>query len=266
MKQIFIIGGMGSGKSTVRQTLQQQGVPAIDLDALGHEALAYDSVKLQLKRAFGASIFDACSRVNRAALAAIAFANSHNTRTLNAICVPQIAQLYACELRELQEQHQPYVAVEYSAFTTRNEPLAKHADVMIAVVAPLQARMQRLQQAGWNQHDIRARIAQQISDDQRKQQADVVFYNDGTPGQLAEQTVQWWRTYTSCTCANSDVASPNGETHAATSTVPAAVHCSNPFPSSTCSHPLPSATHQTPSATCSNVFPDSNYQTPSGKR
>lgn len=202
MKQIFIIGGMGSGKSTVRKTLQQQGVPAIDLDALGHEALACDSVKLQLKRAFGASIFDACGRVNRAALAAIAFANSHNTCTLNAICMPQIEQLYACELHELQAQHQPYVAVEYSAFTTRTGPLACKADVLIAVVAPLEARLQRLQQVGWSERDVRARIAQQISDDQRKQQADVVFYNNGTPGELAEQTVQWWRSYTRCTCAN----------------------------------------------------------------
>lgn len=255
MKQIFIIGGMGSGKSTVRKTLQQQGVPAIDLDALGHEALACDSVKLQLKRAFGTSIFDACGRVNRAALAAIAFANSHNTRTLNAICVPQIAQLYACELRKLQEQHQPYVAVEYSAFTTRSEPLAKHADLLIAVVAPLEARMQRLQQAGWNQHDIRARIAQQISDDQRKQQADLVFYNDGTPGKLAEQTVQWWRSYTRGTNSNA---------------FPSATHQT---PGGACTNAFPSATHQTPGGVCPHPFsssahqvPSTTHKTPSGKR
>ena len=239
MKQIFIIGGMGSGKSTVRKTLQQQGVPAIDLDALGHEALACDSVTLQLKRAFGSSIFDACGRVNRAALAGIAFANSHNTCTLNAICMPQIEQLYACELHELQAQHQPYVAVEYSAFTTRTGPLACKADVLLAVVAPLEARLQRLQQAGWSERDVRARIAQQISDDQRKQQADVVFYNNGTPGELAEQTVQWWRSYTRCTCANGDgvatngiVSSRKGEASAATSEAQAAIRCANAFPSS----------------------------------
>ena len=239
MKQIFIIGGMGSGKSTVRKTLQQQGVPAIDLDALGHEALAYDSVNLQLKRAFGSSIFDARGCVNRAALAAIAFANSRNTCTLNAICMPQIEQLYACELHELQAQHQPYVAVEYSAFTTRTGPLACKADVLIAVVAPLEARLQRLQQAGWSERDVRARIAQQISDDQRKQQADVVFYNNGTPGELAEQTVQWWRSYTRCTCANGDgvatngiVSSRKGEASAATSEAQAAIRCANAFPSS----------------------------------
>lgn len=202
MKQIFIIGGMGSGKSTVRQTLEQLGVPAVDLDILGHKALACDSVKKQLKRTFGSSIFDVNGCVDRAALAAIAFAYSHNTRMLNAICMPQIERLYACHLCELEKQHRSYVAVEYSMFTTRNEPLACKADVLIAVVAPLEARLQRLQQAGWSERDIRARIAQQISDDQRKQQADVVFYNDGTPGKLAEQTVQWWRSYTRCTCAN----------------------------------------------------------------
>ena len=32
MKKLFIIGGMGAGKSTARKALVEQGLPNIDLD------------------------------------------------------------------------------------------------------------------------------------------------------------------------------------------------------------------------------------------
>ena len=36
MKKLFIIGGMGAGKSTARKALVEQGLPNIDLDQVGH--------------------------------------------------------------------------------------------------------------------------------------------------------------------------------------------------------------------------------------
>ena len=45
MKKLFIIGGMGAGKSTARKALVEQGLPYVDLDHVGHEVLAWDTVK-----------------------------------------------------------------------------------------------------------------------------------------------------------------------------------------------------------------------------
>ena len=39
MKKLFVIGGMGAGKSTARKVLAEQGVPYIDLDKVGHDVL-----------------------------------------------------------------------------------------------------------------------------------------------------------------------------------------------------------------------------------
>lgn len=39
MKKLFIIGGMGAGKSTARKALVEQGLPNIDLDQVGHDVL-----------------------------------------------------------------------------------------------------------------------------------------------------------------------------------------------------------------------------------
>ena len=40
MKKLFIIGGMGAGKSTARKALVDAGLPYIDLDKVGHDVLA----------------------------------------------------------------------------------------------------------------------------------------------------------------------------------------------------------------------------------
>ena len=45
MKKLFVIGGMGAGKSTARKALVEQGLPYVDLDHVGHEVLAWDTVK-----------------------------------------------------------------------------------------------------------------------------------------------------------------------------------------------------------------------------
>lgn len=50
MKKLFLIGGMGAGKSTARKALTDEGLAWIDLDQVGHEVLMWDTVKDDLAR------------------------------------------------------------------------------------------------------------------------------------------------------------------------------------------------------------------------
>ena len=70
MKKLFLIGGMGAGKSTARKALTDEGLAWIDLDQVGHEVLMWDTVKDDLRGAFGDDIFDENGEVVRSALAA----------------------------------------------------------------------------------------------------------------------------------------------------------------------------------------------------
>ena len=67
--------------------------------------------------------------------------------------------------------------------------------LFMAVLAPLDLRIERAVASGFEESDVRRRIAQQITDADRIEAADVVFNNDGTPDELRNQVLLWWQEY-----------------------------------------------------------------------
>lgn len=195
MKTIFVIGGIGAGKSTVSRTLEAQGVPLIDLDKVGHEVLTWPSVKNDLRAAFGLGIFDEQGKVIRPALAAVAFASDDNTQRLNHISLPRIKQAFAQKLADLEKEGHKFAVVEYSNFEGKDSSWASQDDCVIAVTAPEDVRIARAVARGGEEQDVRNRIAQQVSDEVRIDAANHVFVNDGNAEQLHDQVLSWWEQY-----------------------------------------------------------------------
>ena len=195
MNKLFIIGGMGAGKSTARKALVDEGLPFIDLDKVGHDVLMWDTVKEELVETFGEDILDKDGEVIRPALAKKAFVSPAETRKLNRITMPRIEDAYTDRLAELEREGHEAVVVEYSVFKSRASSLAYSADVVMAVLAPLDLRIERAVASGFEESDVRRRIAQQITDADRIEAADVVFNNDGTPDELRNQVLLWWQEY-----------------------------------------------------------------------
>ena len=193
MKNILIIGGMGAGKSSATCALASQGLPVVDLDQLGHVVLTWDFVKKELRDAYGAGVFTAEGDVDRAALAAVAFATSEGTETLNHITQPRIDQALHDELERLAAEGHVAAVIESSSFTGQ-APLVALADCILAVTAPEELRIARAIDAGWCEADVRARMARQLTDEERLRYATVAFVNDGTPEQLYDQVISWWNT------------------------------------------------------------------------
>jgi dephospho-CoA kinase len=195
MKKIFVIGGMGAGKSTASRAICDLGAEYIDLDKVGHEVLTWDNVKTDLVEDFGDDILNDEGEIDRSKLAAKAFLSPAATRKLNRATMPRIEEAYADRLDLLEEQGVDAVVVEYSVFKSRMESLAYSADVVIAVLAPMEQRLARAVASGFDEEDARRRIARQITDADRVEAADVVFSNTSTREDLYEQVAKWWKAF-----------------------------------------------------------------------
>ena len=84
------------------------------------------------------------------------------------------------------------IVVETSNFQGRDGWLVRDGDIVMAIIAPAELRIARAVAAGWDEEDVRRRIAQQMTDEERIAVADIVFDNSGTPAELRRAVQDWW--------------------------------------------------------------------------
>ena len=188
MKKLFVIGGMGAGKSTARKVLAEQGVPYIDLDKVGHDVLLWDTVKDDLVEAFGADILGADGQIVRSKVAAKASPRRRRRASSTASPCRASRRRSPISSTSLSARVTRPVVVEYSVFKNRQVSMANGADVVIAVLAPLDDRIERAVAGGWDEQDVRRRIARQISDADRIEQSDVVSTTTARPSSCASRS------------------------------------------------------------------------------
>src|SRR5438132_6590801 len=110
MKVIGLTGGIGTGKSAVSAILRRMGVTVIDADEATRAVQAPGSEGLgRLVGEFGPSILAPDGSLDRARLAAIAFADPEARRRLNAIVHPMVREWMADRQIEAETRGEPYV-------------------------------------------------------------------------------------------------------------------------------------------------------------
>ena len=83
MKVIGLLGGIGSGKSTIAQQLMELGAHKIDADKVGHEILGDEDVRHAVKNRWGEFVFDENGWIDRARLAKMVFGNAEGESSSN---------------------------------------------------------------------------------------------------------------------------------------------------------------------------------------
>jgi dephospho-CoA kinase len=191
VKLVALTGGIGSGKSVVSQRLAARGAVIVDADAIVHQLQRAGSPLLdRLAERFGAAIIRPDGELDRAGLAAIAFADDAALTELNAIVHPAVREEIARRIAA-QRDTDRVVVVDTPLLTVATE---HEFDVVIVVDVPVETAVVRLvRQRGMDEADARARIAKQITREERAALADRVIDNSGDLAALDAQLDELWR-------------------------------------------------------------------------
>lgn len=194
---IGLTGGIASGKSTVGRMLAGAGIPVVDADLLAREAVAPGSDGLAAVRArFGDDVIAADGALDRKKLAALVFHDGTARADLNAIVHPRVAMLALQRLATLREAGHAFAVYEVPLLFENNlDKLMGLKTLLVAVPPDVQlARLMARDNAG--EADARARIASQMSLEEKRTRADVVLDNSGSPEETARRLSEAWRAVT----------------------------------------------------------------------
>ena len=189
MLRVAVTGGIGSGKSALSRLLEAHGATVVDADALARAALAPGTPGARaVAEAFGPSVLSEAGAVDRAALAALVFADPAARERLEAIVHPVVER----GLQEAVEAAPEHAVVVYDVPLLAETGRERQFDRVVVVTAPVELRIARLLERGLTRDDALARIAAQADDERRTALADVVIVNDGSMADLEGAAAALW--------------------------------------------------------------------------
>ncbi len=175
---IGIVGGIGSGKSTVGGMLRELGCVVANSDDFARQALRQPKIKQQIVKWWGDDVLDGSTgEIHRARLAKIVFANPEERRRLETLTHPWIE----AQRRALFAQAPPGTpALVIDAPLRLEAGLDRQCEAVIFVDAPPEVRLQRVKSSrGWSASQVRGREAAQMPLDAKRARADHVLVNTG---------------------------------------------------------------------------------------
>lgn len=186
---VGLTGGIGAGKSTVAARLAERGAIVIDADAIAREVVEPGMPALQkLVEHFGPEILQPDGSLDRPKLGGIAFVNDETRKELEAITHPAIGELF---LRRVGEAPAGSVVIHDVPLLVESKRGFEYAAVIV-VEAPLDVRLDRLEERGVPRDDARRRIELQASDEDRRQVATWIVDNSGDLDHLHRQVDAIW--------------------------------------------------------------------------
>ena len=169
-KHYCITGGIGAGKSYVCSVLKKRGISVYDCDSAAKRLMTESQeIKEKLVTLIGENAYQPDGRLNKTVITHFLLASESNKQAINAIVHPVVMRDFLDSGMQWME-----CAILYEA------RLEKYADVVIAVTAPHDVRVERIMKRdGINREKAEEWIKKQIEQDVVEEKADYVIVNDG---------------------------------------------------------------------------------------
>lgn len=188
MLRVALTGGIGSGKSSVGEILQELGAVVIDSDDLAKSVIERGTDGFeQVIAAFGDEILSS-GEIDRSKLAAQVFNDEAKRRKLESIIHPLVRKA-----AEEQSKNLPDDAIVVNEIPLLFETNgASRFDFVISVSTKDELRVARLKQRGMKDYEIAQRIAAQATDQQRASISHAVIENNDSKDALAARVQKVW--------------------------------------------------------------------------
>jgi dephospho-CoA kinase len=187
---IGLTGGIGSGKSTVSSLLAAKGAVVIDADAITREVQQPGTeVLAAMVERFGDGILQPDGSLDRQAVADIVFNDPTALKDLTEIVHPAVGGEIARRLEEAKGTDRLVVLDVPLLVESGRDDLAA---LVVVDVDPEVAVARLVEHRGLRADDARARMANQVSREERLAKADVVIDNSGTLDELAARVDELW--------------------------------------------------------------------------
>ncbi|MBQ7318156.1 MAG: dephospho-CoA kinase [Phascolarctobacterium sp.] len=187
MKIIGLTGGIASGKSTVAAELRKQNVPVFDADEVSRNAVAKGSRGLAMvAEAFGTEYLTVSGEMDRAKISQLVFSDKEALKTLEGILhkiVWDEAEAFLAEAKEKNER----LAVLDVPLLIECKWHERVDSVWLVAVSKEQQIKRAMIRSGMTEEEVKARIAAQMSLEDKKKFADVVLDNGGSLEATLEQ-------------------------------------------------------------------------------
>lgn len=176
MIRLGITGGIGSGKSYVSRLLADAGIPVYDTDSQAKRLmLEHPVIREQLVGLLGEEVY-LDGQLNKPLLAGYLFAGPENASRINGIVHPVVKH----DFQEWALHHSDAGIVAMECAILYESGFDKAVDKVLMVYAPEAVRLQRaMQRDRATEAQIRSRMAAQLNEEEKRNRADFVIYNDG---------------------------------------------------------------------------------------
>ncbi|MBR4135166.1 MAG: dephospho-CoA kinase [Bacteroidales bacterium] len=172
MYKIALTGGIGTGKTYLSKHFIQMGIPVFYADDEAKKLYEDASFQQKLIELFADPALVIDQKVNLAVLSKLVFGNEENLQKLNRLVHPAVMERF---VHWAEEQQAPSVMME-SAIVFEGG-LTDYFDKIIVVDAPLELRIQRVQERNPNlsREEILLRMSHQMPQEDKCRQADLVI-------------------------------------------------------------------------------------------